>query len=63
MKPRPCFEVDQQLVEAANEAEERKNRAIAALMEKLSISDTDSFGWAVNDLIDADRHALQERGP
>ena len=62
MKPQLCFEVNQQLLQAANEAEERKNRAITALMEKLSISDTDSFGWAANGLIGADRHALQERG-
>jgi hypothetical protein len=62
MKPVPCFEVNQQLVQAANEAEERKNRAIERLMEKLDIGDRDQFGQALRDLIDADKRALKERG-
>ncbi len=62
MKPVLCFEVNQQLVQAAREAEERKNRAIERLMEKLDIGDRDHFGQAVRDLIDADKRALKERG-
>jgi hypothetical protein len=62
MKPVPCFEVNQQLVQAAHKAEQRKNRAIERLMEKLNIGGRDQFGQALRDLIDADKRALRERG-
>jgi hypothetical protein len=64
MKPLPCFEVNQQLEEAARDAEQRKNRAIERLTKKLGgrLTDGGRFERAIVDVIDADKYALQEKG-
>ena len=62
MKPVPCFKTNEQLAEAAREAEGRKNRAIARLTERLGIRNDDRFEGAMRDPIDADKRALQEKG-
>jgi hypothetical protein len=59
MKPVPCFEVNKELEEAARAAEERKVQAIDRLSAKLGPQG--EFEWAMHDLIDADKRALQEK--
>lgn len=60
MKPHPCFETNKALEEAAAHAETRKNQAIDRLMGKLGPKG--EFEEAMNQLIDADKRALQEKG-
>jgi len=64
MKPLTCFEINKQLEEAARKAEQRKIRAIERLTEKLGGRRTGGgrFEYAVVDVIDADKHTLQEKG-
>ena len=60
MKPHPCFETNKQLEAAARQAEERKNTALDKLMGKLGPNGR--FEQAMQELIDADRRALKEKG-
>jgi hypothetical protein len=58
MKPQPCFETNKALEEASQRAEQRKNRAIDRLTEKLGAG---CFEPAMANLINADKRALQEK--
>jgi hypothetical protein len=59
-KPRPCFETNKALEEAARLAEQRKCEAIDRLNAKLG--PRDAFEQAMDDLLDADERALKEKG-
>jgi hypothetical protein len=62
MKPQPCFEVNKMLEAVARDAEERKNRAIERLTEKLGMSNKDRFDQARRNPIGADKRVLEEKG-
>jgi hypothetical protein len=58
--PKPCFEQNKRLLAAAERAEERKNQAIDRFMGRLGPKG--AFEQAMQDVIDADRRALKEKG-
>lgn len=62
MKPAPCFSVPPELVEKAQEAEDRLTRALERFHEIIGPSEDSHFLGAMGDLIDADARALKARG-
>ena len=54
----PCPQLPPELVKRAEEAERRKDEAVARISEKLGMSNDDEFEHAMRALIDADRRAV-----